>query len=255
MVTEHTLYKFRIFYNLLLVNLWPGICFLGTVPWALVKNLYSSVTGRLESYLMVLMSFMSLPIFCLVFLSIFFDLAIDRLKKTKTRIVFLARREMHACWWWWSENAEVVANTFFVECVWTMACFPLLHGAQFYLEPCSLPTLTPPWLPVPGFFQLWDLLSSLSVSGHRITPSHPVSIEFQNPYVAMCRGLGDACPVQSWSCLTTFLCLSCLFHTMKQGNRILLNFLLVLRYLFSEQYIRLLLHGLINSIVTTIFPS
>ena len=80
--------------------------------------------------------------------------------------------------------------------------------------------------------------------------SHPVSREFQNPYVAMCRGLGDACPVQSWSCLTTSLCLSCFFHTMRQGNKILLNFLLVLRYLFSEQYIRLLLHGFINSIVT-----
>ena len=106
-------------------------------------------------------------------INFFFNLTVDRLKKTKTRIVFLARREMHACWWWWSENAEVVANTFFVEYIWTMACFPLLHGAQFYLEPCSLPTLTPPWLPVPAFFQIWDLLSSLSVSGHGITPVPP----------------------------------------------------------------------------------
>lgn len=186
---------FKNFYNLLLFNLWPGICFFVTVPWALVKNLYSSVTGRHESYLMVLMSFMSLPIFRLVFLSIFFfDLTIDRLKKTKTRIVFLAGREMHACWWWWSENAEVVANTFFVECIWTMACFPLLHGAQFYLEPCSLPTLTPPWLPVPVFFQVWDLLSSLSVSGHGITPVPPSK---QRVPKSLC------CNVQgSWRCMS-----------------------------------------------------
>lgn len=69
-----------------------------TVPWVLVKNLYSSVTGGIESCcLMVLLSFISLPIFCLVFLSFFFfDLTIDRLKKTKTRTVFLGRREMHA---------------------------------------------------------------------------------------------------------------------------------------------------------------
>ena len=77
----------------------------------------------------------------------------------------------------------------------------------------------------------------------------------KNPDVVMCRGLGDACPAQSGSCDTTFLCLSCLFHMMKQGKKILLNFLLVLRYLFSEQYIRLLLLGFINSVVTTIFPT
>lgn len=46
-----------------------------TVPWVLVKNLYSSVTGGIESCcLMVLLSFISLPIFCLVFLSFFFFL-------------------------------------------------------------------------------------------------------------------------------------------------------------------------------------
>ena len=144
MVIEHTLYKFKNFYNLLLFNLWPGICFFVTVPWVLVKNLYSSVTGGIESCcLMVLLNFISLPIFCLVFLSFFFDLTIDRLKKTKTRRVFLARREMHACWWWWSECWGCCEHIF-RRVIWTMACFPLLLGAQFYLEPCSLPALILP---------------------------------------------------------------------------------------------------------------
>ena len=146
-------------------------------------------------------------------------------------------------------------RTFFVQCSWTTACFPLLLGAQFYLEPCSLPALILPQL-LSLCFSRFEASSAVYLyQDVELHQSHSVSIEFQNPDVVMCRGLGDACPVQSGSCDTNFPCLSCLFHMMKQGNKILLNFLLVLRYLFSEQYIRLLLLGFINSVVTTIFPS